>query len=629
MKRFAILMAASGLISAGQLAAQQASDATLRELVPDSAVQNPEDWASQGVPATDIPVDGATDLQPDSPLNEMPLIDIPWPDDADFPAIQPLEPEMLAEEPQFLEFERRRSLRAQDEIRISRELVLVFPAAGSEEEAFPERGDLIDRFRSLSTIQRLDNEGNVGRLAAQAVEDEELLRRLLRIYGYYDADVIRSVIEDTTADTAAAARPDGQRQASVRFDILPGQQYRVGAIELGDLRAAGDDFQKLRETFGVESGDPLSSDRIVRGQYDLDQALGEAGYPFARIAEPELVVDHAREEGDLTLDVTPGGKYNFGRVTSSMPDFLSGKHLERIARFDEGDLYQRSLEFDLRQAIVATGLVGTAQVTAVETRPPADGQPGTVDMAVELTPAKLRTLAGSIGFGSGEGFKLQGSWEHRNLFPPEGGLRLRGIAGTREQLAGVTLSKRNFGGRDRILTLDAYASTIDFQSYDARTTSVIGRFERVSNLLFQKPFTYGIGLELVATQEAERKLGVISGPRLTYFVAAVPGQIQFDTSNDLLDPTRGYRIGLSASPEYSRTQSSNFNYLKLQFDLAGYLPTSDSIVLAGRARAGTIIGAPLGAIAPSRRFYAGGGGSVRGYAYKAIGERAALDSTLR
>ena len=44
-------------------------------------------------------------------------------------------------------------------------------------------------------------------------------------------------------------------------------------------------------------------------------------------------------------------------------------------------------------------------------------------------------------------------------------------------------------------------------------------------------------------------------------------------------------------------------------------------MLAGRIRLGTIVGAPRDAIAPSRRFYAGGGASVRGYGYQAIGPR--------
>ena len=48
---------------------------------------------------------------------------------------------------------------------------------------------------------------------------------------------------------------------------------------------------------------------------------------------------------------------------------------------------------------------------------------------------------------------------------------------------------------------------------------------------------------------------------------------------------------------------------------------SDHVVVAGRVRLGTIIGAGVFDIAPSRRFYSGGGGSVRGYGYQQLGPK--------
>ena len=68
-------------------------------------------------------------------------------------------------------------------------------------------------------------------------------------------------------------------------------------------------------------------------------------------------------------------------------------------------------------------------------------------------------------------------------------------------------------------------------------------------------------------------------------------------------------------------QGSAFQYARGQIDASAYLPAGKKIVIAGRVRLGTILGAPADAIAPSRRFYAGGGGSVRGYGYQAIGPR--------
>src|SRR5690606_40620561 len=130
----------------------------------------------------------------------------------------------------------------------------------------------------------------------------------------------------------------------------------------------------------------------------------------------------------------PGGKRGSGQVTSNLPDALSSRQLGDIARFDPGDLYQRSLELDLRRAILATGLVSSVTPTPVEVEPPVGTEPGTVDIAVEMTQARPRTISGRIGYGTGEGFKVEGIWEHRNLFPPEGMLRVRGILGTSEQL---------------------------------------------------------------------------------------------------------------------------------------------------------------------------------------------------
>lgn len=628
MKRLAVALAVSAAFFVFPVAAQDLSvGQSLEDLIPDSAVTDPEGWAGQGVPVAEQVADGADplpDLQADSPLAEMPLIDIPWPEEAELPQLAPLEAETGVEFAAPEEDVGPAVVLAADEVRISDELVLGFPA---DDALFPERDAFVARFRDLSTIEELDDDGNVGRLVAQANADQALLERLLRIYGYYDGQVFRSVggaAADGGVAPAADAADAAPVQANVRFDIEPGRQYRFGLIDLGDLPLAVADFTQLRAAFGPDSGEPLLSDAIVQGRYDLDLALGESGYPFAKVGDPDLLVDHARGEGDLEMMVRPGGKYNFGRVTSSLPQFLSADHLEDIARFEPGDLYQRSLELDLRRAILATGLVASAQVTPVQVTPPTDGQPGTVDVAVELSPAKLRTIAGSIGYGTGEGYKVQGSWEHRNLLPPEGALRVRGILGTSEQLLGATLTKNNFHGRDRILTLDAFFSTIDYQSYDARTVSLIGRFERVSTLLFQKPFTYGAGLELVATQESEVKSGTKTGPRQTFFIAALPMQAQVDTSNNLLDPTRGFRLGAQLSPEISRLNGGNSTYLKVQFDLTYYRPVTDSVVLAGRARVGSIVGADVTEIAPSRRFYAGGGGSVRGYGYKAIGERNTL-----
>jgi translocation and assembly module TamA len=590
-----------------------ASEPSLEDLIPDSAVDNPEAWAVQGGPEDAVAAEPALAVDPNSPLAEVPAIDVPWPDDLVLPQLSPLEPD---DSIQFADMEDaanpQPALLDADVVQVTDELALAFPP---DEGAFPEREAFAARYGDLSTIAELDtDEDSVAQLAARAKADQTLLETMLRVYGYYDAQVIRSVAGIQAGQDNAAQRP------GVRFDIIPGARYRFGAIDLGQLDTAVD-AAALRRAFEIQPGDFMSSDKIVEEQLNLDTALGEFGYPFAAIDAPELLVDHARTEGDLTLPARPNGKYVFGDVVSSMPRFLSGRHLANIARFDPGDVYQRSLELDLRRAIVATGLVSSVTVKPREVTAPVGDQPGTVALDVEMAKAKLRTWAGAIGYGTGEGIRLEGSWEHRNLFPPEGMLRVRGIVGTREQLAGVTFRKNNLGGRDKVLTVDAFASTVDSDAYDARTVSLIGTYERLSTLLFQKPLAWSVGLEAVATSERPQPLGGVVQPRQTYFIGAVPLFAQLDTSDSLLDPTKGFRAGLRLSPEVSRTNKMQSYYLRAQFDGSTYQRVTDKVVVAGRLRLGTIVGADLANIAPSRRLYSGGGGSVRGYGYQRIGPR--------
>ncbi len=620
----------------------------LDDLIPEAAVSDPEAWAAGGVAGTpDLadtqdPLSGPPDpafdaafagldesaegvLQPDAAGEEaggLAGLAIPEPEplspDPELEALASIAAPVLAELPELAE------------TRVSSTLVLALPAAPS---AFPEKEEFIERFKDLSTLRALDDgEESAAQVAARARADEELLGDILRTYGYYSGEAVRQLSGGRRAGEANEAEAEdaaeaASREPSVRFDILPGPRYRFGTIDLGALPALPEpDASRLIAAFGIQPGDPLYADRIVERELELRVALGESGYPFAEVAEPSLLIDHAREEGDLSLAVEPGGKYVFGEVVSNDPRFLSGKHLGRIARFDAGDTFQQSLETDLRRAVIATGLVSSVTITPRETRAPADGTPGEVALDVAFERAPVRTVAAAIGYGTEDGFKVEGRWEHRNLFPPEGALRLRGILGTREALASVGVRRNNFLGRDQVLTVDLFGSDITTQAVDSRGGGMRATFEKVSNILFQKPLSWQVGGELIYTDERNRNVRIAPGatlPRRVYLIGGLFGSVTLDASDNLLDPTQGWRTTLFLAPEVSRQGGAETFYLRAQADASVYYSLGD-LVLAGRVRAATIQGADVDALAPSRRLYGGGGASVRGYGFQGVGPRDVL-----
>ena len=194
-------------------------------------------------------------------------------------------------------------------------------------------------------------------------------------------------------------------------------------------------------------------------------------------------------------------------------------------------------------------------------------------------------------------------------------------------LVNLVFRRNNFMKRDRVLTAQVLASNTNRDAFEARTFLVGASLERQTNLIFQKKWTWSVGAELVLSDERDSRARIVGGARRTFFIAALPTSLTYDGSDDLLNPTRGFRLGGRLSPEYS-LQSGSKGYVRIQIDGSYYQPVSDRIVMAGRVRAATIQGAAAEDIAPARRRYGGGGASVRGYGFQKAGPRDRYDDPV-
>jgi translocation and assembly module TamA len=458
-------------------------------------------------------------------------------------------------------------------------------------------------FRQQSALEaERKHPANAAQIGRRASADADLLTQLLRSQGYYDADV-----EPRTEKAGDALR--------VVLTAEPGQQYRFASVDLPGLEAAGPEAARLRDAFAVRAGDPVVAADVIAGGLALTQSLGEAGFAEARLGDQDIEVNHETHLATLKLPVNPGPVARFGAIhVSGHPNF-SARHVGIIARFKRGDPFKRSKLDDLRRALIATTLVANVDIEVVPTQ---GGR--VVDLNVRLEPAPPHTIAGDLGYGTAQGVLAEISWTNRNFFNPEGALTLRAIAGTTEQLLGAQVRFSNFLQRDQTLSLQASASHQKFAAYKARTIYFAANIERQSNFIWQKKWTWSYGGEWLATDER----GVFSSGGVkdtkTFLVAAAPLTLGYDGSDNLLDPTRGFRLSGRISPEIS-FHGGHMTYVRAQFDASAYHPVSDRVVLAGRVRLGTIVGAGVFDIAPSRRFYSGGGGSVRGYGYQQLGPK--------
>ncbi len=497
--------------------------------------------------------------------------------------------------------------------------------------------DLADLFGDLSALYDGDGEAaNAAMVRARLTADADLMRRILASEGYYDAQVDtrldrggdgqgggqgggRGQGAATPATAGGEAPPETPRQRRpliAIIDVVPGQRYTLSDIVINAAPTVPPTL--IKDNFPLLIGEPIVAQRVQGAEAAIALKLPEEGYPFATVGQRDILLDGATGDGVYTLPVDIGPRARFGGFETGGKLAFDVEHVELLARFKRGDLYDSRRADDLRQALVATGLFATVSVEPQKTGESAGDDTEYVTMLVTQEAGPPRTLAASAGYGTGQGIRVEGSWTHRNLFPPEGALIVRGLAGTQEQALGVTFRRSNAGRRDRTFELAAEASHSNYDAFEAITGRVGFRVSRESTPIWQKKITYSYGLDLIATSEDDYSFLLATRTRSVYYIAGLTGQLGIDRSDSLLNPTKGFRITGLLQPEGSL--SGHFSpYARARVDVSGYYPVTDSIVLAGRVRVGSILGASRDNLAPSRRFYAGGGGSVRGFGYQQLG----------
>jgi translocation and assembly module TamA len=471
-------------------------------------------------------------------------------------------------------------------------------------------------FRGLSDLQKgRGKPATSGQIAARRRADEATMKTILESEGYFAA-MVRS---------AAAAEGNGRTVVSLTVD--PGQRYRWAKITLDAIPPGRED---LRSIFALKPGQPIRAQAVEHAEADYRLRLANIGFPFSDLGARDVELDDAARTGDylLTGDAGPLARIRAIRLEGYAP--FSVQHALLISRLKPGDRYSALLAEDFRRTLVATQLFGGVTLKPVDTGARNTDGSAVTDLVVTGNRGPTRLLAGQAGYATGDGVRVEASWRSRNLFPPEGALTVRAVAGTIEQSVGAELRKANFGQRDRTLIALAQAANETRPAFQAKTFLLSARLSRDSTPIWQKRWTWSGGVELIASDERSRGSTLAAGvsERQLFVIAALPLQVGFDATENLLDPTSGFRLFGRVSPEAALQGGLFRAYTRLLAEVSGYQGVAANTVIAGRLRIGSIPGIDRAQLAPTRRYYAGGGGSVRGYDYQGIGPRDAQGDPL-
>ncbi len=427
------------------------------------------------------------------------------------------------------------------------------------------------------------------RARARAREAAEILERYLDSQGYYGA-----VIDP---------RVDDNGQAVVR--VRPGQRFVFGAIAIdwAGAGAPGAPGGEAPAALGISQGDPVVSANVISARGRVVTLLHENGYLEAREGEHDIIVDHATRRADATFRFHPGPFIRLGapQFAGGLADLRPG-FIERLAPYETGDPASRSAlnEYSRRLQVLQS-------VSVSDVRLAFDDEDGLRPVDVRADPTPRHRIEGAVRWSTSEGAGAEAGWTRRNMFRGDETLLIGGQAAELVQGLTTRLTVPHWlrYGQDLTLGAELLAERTDAFDQDVfRISASVAR--QITDRLSVTTETR------LQTARVTDVLGTRSATTLS-----LPSGVIWDGRDSLLDPQRGLYLNATAAPGWS-IGSRETRYVRVESGVRAYFPLNDRLVLAARVRAGAILGTSPDALPADERFYAGGGGSVRGYAFQSL-----------
>jgi len=455
--------------------------------------------------------------------------------------------------------------------------------------------ELRELLRGTSQLVALKDKppGTPAGLRRRARDDVQRLLSALRSQGFYGADVEVSVNADKTPAQAVV-------------DVETGPVYLLAGAEIIYTEEPGEavDAPRNGRDLGLETGQRARSAPILSAQESLLTQLENNGHPLAEVADRDVLVNHERTTLTVEWRVDPGPFLRFGEWETAGLERVERDYLERFRKWEPGQPFDQRLVERTRRALRKTGLfIGTA----VERGEPVDGR---LPLTFTFRERARRSLGFSGRFSTSEGPVVTGFWEHRNLLGRDQDLRLSATAGFVRQSLEGRFTQPNFRRLDQNLALSSELRRQDTDAFEERAFTGAADLERP--LFDSWEGSIGTEAELTETEDAE-------GTR-QFFLAGAPLRLWRDTRDDELNPTKGSRLSLTTQPVVTAVDETQA-FLRNEASGSVYRSVlgEDRVVLAGRARFGSIVSGETDDIPPSKRFFAGGAGSVRGFDFQEIG----------
>jgi translocation and assembly module TamA len=407
--------------------------------------------------------------------------------------------------------------------------------------------------------------------------------------------------------------PPGEGEISVSVRVQPGELFRFGSVGIEQTTVTEVGPPMRPADYALVTGEAAKAEIITAAIDKLVEAWRASGYPFAQIAKKEIVADHALSVVDVSLMIEPGSPAVYGWINVTGASSLDTGSITKQSALEPGRRFNTADLKRTRERLRKFDSIDSVRIIEGD----AVDDSGGIPITVEVTERKPRFFGATVSASTVDGAEVQAYWGHRNLWGE--GERLK-IDATISQIGGEGLEQLQFDAgaaltKPGVLDIDTdLFSELRIVRERPDTYESLGGNVRVGLAHRFDPNLSG-SLAIEGTQSRiDDAFGVNN-----YTLLSLPGELVYDSRNNRLDPSHG--INALAQLDSVAEVSSGAAFGAANFRIASYAPldADGRFVVAGRVIAGSDFGASLSRTPATYRFYAGGGGSVRGYEYRSLG----------
>jgi translocation and assembly module TamA len=474
------------------------------------------------------------------------------------------------------------------------------------------------RLKGASTLwaEREKPASGAAGLIARARGDYRRLLGALYADGRYGGTISIRIDGREASDLA----PDATlaEPARVAIAVDPGPLFHFRQAEIANQAPATDDWRDVVEDprdEGYAPGEVARSGTVLRAERLAVEAWRQQGHAKAKIADRRVEAAHDANVIDARITVEPGRKAYYGPVTVEGAEQVDAEWIAWMTGLRPGQEYDPD---DLKRASTRIAKLDVYRAARFQEAEFINDD-GLLPITYIVQERKPRRFGIGGTWSSIDGGGVEAFWLHRNLFGRAERLKIEGkVAGIGQTFKpdeftyrvgasfvkpGVytpdtSFSASLFGDRE---VLEAYTRTAITLS-----TGLTHEFsERLSGKLF---------LNAARARFDDAEYG-----RRDFMTVGLAGSLTYDNRDNAADATRGVFLETTIEPFYE-FERGNAAIRAVSEARAYYGFGEDSrFVLAGRLKLGMLAGPSVADLPPDLLFFAGGGGSVRGYAYRNIG----------